>query len=907
MGCALLAGCQSKTKEDLLRDGIKKMDEGNVSGAVVFLKSSLEKDPNFLDARFQLAKAYRLSGKLDQAEREIEKTIRMNPARYDLQLEQIRIFVDAGKSEKAMEEGIKYLASNPDSSEGYELMGIAHSQVQSWAEAENYFNQSIKKDPERASASIGLAIVYINSGRSDAAKNILNSVIEKKPKSTKAYYMLASLDSASSNADKALETYRKINEINPNDPEAYYKAGMIYINKGDAANSEKTAKLLVDRFPKAPHGYIMQGIMLFNKKSYREAIATLQKSISVRPNIPAYYYLGLSHYSLNENEVALSQIKRALEYSPKFSQARLVAAAIQIKQKRTDTAIEEIEKVLKDEPKNSAAYTLLANAYVAEGKYDKAMKALDDAVAANPKIAQTHLKKGVLSLNLGDTRSAESEFRSALDVAPDALNTRMLLASYYIQQKNTPKAVETLKQGLANSKSDAFIYTALYSIAMREGKQTDALSYLEKAKTANPDYFQSYHNLAIYYIGRGEHNKAIAEYAEVLKRDPGNLPALINTALTYDLTGNNAEAVSYLNKAKATGAVAGYSSFANYYVRKRDNKKALAIVDELIKAKPEAIEAYELKGRILLIDKKYNEAVKAFQKLEQKNPEKSIALVLAAYTAAKDYNSALKVVDKHIDKIQKRAGLFAEKARLHALMKDWPKAQDAAQRLIREVPRSASGYVVLATVYEAQGSPDKAMETVKSGLQIDSKNNAAQYKLASLYAKKREFNQALSIYQNMQKQDSKNVQAAFFEGNTYEVLGRKAEAVKKYEAILAKSENFTPALNNLSYLYLSGYGKPEKALELALRAYKLAPERAEVQDTLGYALLKNNKHQDALKVMKTAASMSPASPTVQYHLALAYRANGDKSMALDAVQNALKSKSFPELKDAEKLLSELKK
>ncbi|MBN2654287.1 MAG: PEP-CTERM system TPR-repeat protein PrsT [Nitrospirae bacterium] len=906
LGCIFLAGCQGKTKDDLLKDGIKKIEEGNAPGAVVLLKSSLEKDPNFLDARYQLAKAYRLTGKFEQAEREIEKSIRMNPARSDLQLEQIRIFVEAGKPDRAIEEGKKYIASNPDSAEGFELLGTAHSLKQLWLEAEDYYNQSVKKDPERASASIGLAAVYINSGKTDAAKNLLNSIITKNPKNTKAYYMLAAIESSANNIEKALEHYKKISEINPNDPEAHYRTGMIYLNKSDSENADKTAKLLVDKFPKVPHGYIMQGIMLFNKKSYRESIAILQKSISVRPTIPAYYYLGLSHYALNENEMALSQIKRALEYNPKFSQARLVAAAIQIKQKRTDTAVEEIEKVINDDPKNSAAHTLLANAYVAEGKYDKAMKALDDAVAANPKIAQTRLKKGVLSLNLGDSRSAESEFRAALDVAPDALNTRMILASYYMHQKNTAKAVEILKQGISNSKRDAFIYNTLSSIALREGKQADALSYLAKAKAADPNYFQPYHSLAIYHIARGEHGKAIAEYSEVLKRDPKNVPALINTALTYDLIGNNAEALSYLNKAKSTGEVTGYTGLANYYVRKKDNKKALAVVDELIKAKPDLLDAYELKGRIFLIDKKYNDAVDAFQKLEQKNPEKAIALTLAAYTSAKDYNSALKFIDKHIDKSQRRAGLLAEKARLYAVMKDWPKAQDTAQRLIRETPRSAGGYIVLASVYEAQGSSDKAMEAIKTGIQIDSKNSAARFMLAGLYGKKKDYNQALAIYKDIQKQDSKNLQAAFFEGNTYEVMGKKSDAVKKYESILAKSEQFTPAINNLAYLYLSGYGKPEKALELALRAYKLSPERAEVQDTLGYALLRNSRNQDALKVMKTAASMAPANPTIQYHLALAYRANGEKSMAIDAVQNALKSKNFLELKDAEKLFSELK-
>ena len=71
----MLTACSSKTKEELYSEGLKQLNAENPSGAVVLFKSALEKDENYLDARFQLAKAYAKLGKKEQAEKEFLKVL----------------------------------------------------------------------------------------------------------------------------------------------------------------------------------------------------------------------------------------------------------------------------------------------------------------------------------------------------------------------------------------------------------------------------------------------------------------------------------------------------------------------------------------------------------------------------------------------------------------------------------------------------------------------------------------------------------------------------------------------------------------------------------------------------------------------------------------------------------------
>src|SRR5689334_24099455 len=118
----LLAACSRKSKEELYSEGLKQLNAENPSAAVVLLKSALEKDENYLDARFQLAKVYAKLGKNEQAEKEFLKVLRQNPSRDDVTLELATLFNASNKADEAFKLGEQYLAKHPGSVEGLEIL-----------------------------------------------------------------------------------------------------------------------------------------------------------------------------------------------------------------------------------------------------------------------------------------------------------------------------------------------------------------------------------------------------------------------------------------------------------------------------------------------------------------------------------------------------------------------------------------------------------------------------------------------------------------------------------------------------------------------------------------------------------------------------------------------------------------
>src|SRR5208337_2018448 len=83
----LFVACKSEPKQELLNSAVALLNESRPSGAIALLKSALENDQDFFEARHQLAVAYTQAEEYEQAEREFQKVIRMNPSRSDIQLE----------------------------------------------------------------------------------------------------------------------------------------------------------------------------------------------------------------------------------------------------------------------------------------------------------------------------------------------------------------------------------------------------------------------------------------------------------------------------------------------------------------------------------------------------------------------------------------------------------------------------------------------------------------------------------------------------------------------------------------------------------------------------------------------------------------------------------------------------
>jgi tetratricopeptide (TPR) repeat protein len=134
--------------------------------------------------------------------------------------------------------------------------------------------------------------------------------------------------------------------------------------------------------------------------------------------------------------------------------------------------------------------------------------------------------------------------------------------------------------------------------------------------------------------------------------------------------------------------------------------------------------------------------------------------------------------------------------------------------------------------------------------------------------------------------------------------GRGAQALAEYQRVLAADKDQPIALNNAAWLLYEA-GDPG-ALELAQRAYRLAPKNASVLDTLGWILVETKREQEGLEYLRQADTLAPEVPEIRYHVAQTQARLGRNAEARSTLEKLLAADgTFADRAQAEALLESL--
>ncbi|NTW99683.1 MAG: PEP-CTERM system TPR-repeat protein PrsT, partial [Geobacteraceae bacterium] len=409
-------GCVGKTSEELCTEGVKLLREGNPGGAIVLFKNALEKNQNYLEARYQLAKAYMSEKKYEAAEKEFQKVKLLNPNQPGINFDLAKLYNGLGKPDLAIRSAEQYLLEKPDSADALEVIGSAYRIKKMPQEAETFFQRALQIEPDKLTTKLELASVHAGLGNTDKAKALLEEIVRSAPTNIRAIYLLAAIETSLGRKVEALALYKKLGEINPADPVAPYKAGLLHFEMEHFAIAEAIAADLIKKFPSQAEGYRLKGIVFYHNKNFPEAITSLQHANKLQPSLSGYFSLGLSLYANGELESALNQFRQILDRAPSFQQARLLTGTILLQQKRVDDAISELTKLLESDDNNPLAHNMLGSAYIAKGMYEEGMRELETATTLDPKLIDAYLKKGMLHLSQGKTADVEVDLKTAIRV-----------------------------------------------------------------------------------------------------------------------------------------------------------------------------------------------------------------------------------------------------------------------------------------------------------------------------------------------------------------------------------------------------------------------------------------------------------------------------------------------------------
>jgi tetratricopeptide (TPR) repeat protein len=170
--------------------------------------------------------------------------------------------------------------------------------------------------------------------------------------------------------------------------------------------------------------------------------------------------------------------------------------------------------------------------------------------AAKGNEALEALERGNQLLTQEKYAEARAEYEKAIAQLEPANHPPILrgIARTYYQEKNTEKAVETLKQALALKPDDVESLRLIVNLLVASGREKEAQEYMAKLPPGSTVDPATLLNIGIKYYNEGKMPEALAEFDRVVKENPTLPDAYYYRGLVYLATGKNAEAKADFQK-----------------------------------------------------------------------------------------------------------------------------------------------------------------------------------------------------------------------------------------------------------------------------------------------------------------------------------------------------------------------
>ena len=304
------------------------------------------------------------------------------------ELTSAKLYIQQKNWDKAIETLNTEVAKNPQSDEGYFLLGTVYSEL-----------ENVDKMVESFDKSLAISNKYqknIEEYRAFQWANNFNrgvSLFQRGNKTTDK-------DSSKMFYDMAIDAYNKAIVLEPDSGETYRNLAFVYLTTG------KT----------------------------EESIEPLKKLVEIEQAEEGYQYLGEVYYTLGANlmnnykfEKNVQDSVKAMEY---FNQSIIV-----------------LEEGITKYPQNSEMEVARTSSYIGAGRIDEAMTSSKALVQAEPANKIYRYNYGVLLLNSEKYPEAETQLLEALKIDPEYENAIYNLGVTYVKW-GTAMNKEAEKQGL---------------------------------------------------------------------------------------------------------------------------------------------------------------------------------------------------------------------------------------------------------------------------------------------------------------------------------------------------------------------------------------------------------------------------------------------------------------------------
>jgi tetratricopeptide (TPR) repeat protein len=256
-----------------------------------------------------------------------------------------------------------------------------------------------------------------------------------------------------------------------------------------------------------------------------DALTLTDQWTEMRPDSAlAWNYRGEICQRLLRKNDALESFRNAVQHNSTDQRMRFNLAKSLLQVRRTSEAAVHLEWLQTVDPANALVLIELGVCREAQGDPQEAAAIFDRVIALHPSVANAYYQRGRLDLNRGKATLAMPFLRQAnvLDPSdPEILYSFVLCLREVGSPEETREVEERLKRTesdlkrvaevarlVARSPRDPDLRREMGELFLRNGREADALRWLQSALRQRPDHGPTNRVLADYYERNGQSSQA---------------------------------------------------------------------------------------------------------------------------------------------------------------------------------------------------------------------------------------------------------------------------------------------------------------------------------------------------------------------------------------------------------------
>ncbi len=821
-------------------------EQGRLDRALPLLIASRELQPGNLQVREKLSRAYLATGKPKEAHDEAVFILEKNP-RDD---EALILLAESAVTEKTVEETKQRLRllsqSVGDRAAVQVALGDLCFRQRDFQGAEAAFKRAQMLDPKSSAACSALGNLYWSQKNLQAAEPALRSACELAPIRSPRRLQYAQFKIQTGDLPSGKRLLEEIVQKAPDYLPAWSLLAEIAFQEKRYDNCEALVRKILARDSMNYDAMMLSGRLKLAQGETAKAMAEFEKLALVYPRAPyVHYQLALACLVNNETGKARSNLIKAVNLNPDFTEAVLLLAELKIRTGDLSSTIVSLKQLIQRQPQTARAWLLLADAYRAQDNLDDALSTYRRYEELFPRSPQVSFQMGLVYVQRGKRDEARRSFESALAQDPDCLPALDQLVALDVMEKHYAAALDRVGKEIEKhpKQPEMRLLLAKVFLAQQDTKQAEAA--LLKAIEVQADFQPAYLLLAQLYLKSDQREKAMQELLAVVAKNPKDVGALMIIGMIHDQAKDYAAARDAYEKLLAV------------------NPKFGPALNNL---------AYLYSEHLGRLDKAYELANKA-RELQPADLFTTDTLAWILYKQSQ-YASALSLLRNIADKLPAEPEVQYHLGMACYMMGEEEPARTAFQRALQSAKaftgrNEASGCLSRLTI-DPKTAGAEARATLEKRLAEKPDDPVALVRLAGICAREGSLDQAIAACQTILRANPKNVKA----------------------------------MMSLAELYARRPADAQKAFDLAKAAYNLTPDDPDISGTLGRMAYRAGNCKWAMSLLRQAVLRQRGNPELLYDFAEAAYGVGQVAVAEAAARGALQADaSFSRSGEASRFLS----